>query len=75
MSKNHTDVLLEDMNAKFDVMMEAIVQLRSDMKEMTTKADFEEVKQDVKTIKAAVTDTNTQVQDHEHRITSLEATS
>ncbi|HSW80654.1 MAG TPA: hypothetical protein VLG47_07795 [Candidatus Saccharimonadales bacterium] len=37
------------------------------------RKDFDEIKQDVKVIKAAVTDQGKQVQDHERRIGNLEA--
>lgn len=39
---------------------------------MSKREEFDELKQDVKVIKAAVTDLSRQVNDHEHRIGNLE---
>jgi len=69
--KDYTDVLLEGINGKFDRLLEVIIQMRNDMKGMA-RQDLEEVKADVKVIKAVLTDTNVQVRDHETRITELE---
>jgi len=68
--KDNLEVILEDMNGKFDRMLEIVSLTRE---EMATKAELEEVKSDVKVIKAAVIDQNAQLNDHERRITHLEA--
>ncbi len=70
MNDDHTGVILEDMNSKFDL----VVELVQDMSQkMATKNDLVEIKEDVKIIKAAVTDLSNQVARHETRITSLES--
>lgn len=68
--KDNLEVILEDMNGKFNRMLEIVSLTRE---EMATKAELEEVKSDVKVIKAAVIDQNAQLNDHERRITHLEA--
>lgn len=73
MSDNHTDLVLEDMNSKFDAVVELVSQIRDDVKTLAKQKDLEEVKQDVKVIRAAVIDLSSQVNDHEKRLTSLEA--
>lgn len=71
---NYTNVPLEEMNGKFDAIIEAVRTVPSLVESVNAlSADMEEVRDDVKIIKAAVTDTNQQVQDHEQRITRLEA--
>lgn len=60
------------MNSKFDAVLEAVSQIRDDIKGLARKDDLEEVKQDVKIIRAAVTDLSSQVTNHEQRITTLE---
>ncbi len=49
--------------------MEAII----DRKVQPISEDVTELKSDTKIVKAAVTDTNIQVQNHEQRLTALEA--
>ena len=71
MKKNYTDVLLEDMNHKFDLLLEIVGQMRDEMKTLAKQTDLEEVKQDVKVVKAAVTDLSLQVHGHEKRFTKL----
>ena len=71
MKKNYTDVLLEDMNHKFDLLLEIVGQMRDEMKTLAKQTDLEEVKQDVKVVKAAVTDLSRQVHGHEKRFTKL----
>ncbi len=72
---DYTDLLLEDVNSKFDTLLEAFGQLRGEVSNMARQTDLDEVKADIKVIKAAVTDTNHQVQDHESRITKFETIS
>jgi len=72
MSKNYTNVLLEDMNGKFDLLLEAIAPLKQMQQDIfTTKEDVAELKADVKVIKAAVTDLSHQVNRHEKEIAEL----
>jgi predicted nucleic acid-binding Zn-ribbon protein len=73
---NYRDVLLEEMNGKFDMVLEMVGYLRENM---ATKSDIRElrdelseVKGDVKAIKFAVTNMSGDIDDHEKRITKLE---
>jgi predicted nucleic acid-binding Zn-ribbon protein len=66
-------IMLEKMDDNNRLIMEVLVP----MKERTDRipkieADIAEIRQDMHTIKVAVKTTNTQVQDHERRITHLE---
>jgi polyhydroxyalkanoate synthesis regulator phasin len=70
---NHFNVLLEDQNAKLDVVLEG-------QKDQATRADMNRLEQrldvlesDVQTIKAAVTATNHDMAELDHRVTRLEA--
>ena len=71
-SDNYTDVLLEDVNDKFDRIMDAVSQMQDELKLKANQSDIDEIKADIKIIKAVLTDTNEQVQHHEKRITTLE---
>jgi hypothetical protein len=68
----YTNIILEEMNGKFDVVMEAFTQIQETMKTFATKDELKTVAHDVKIIKKAVTATNKDVQNHEVRITCLE---
>ena len=69
---DHTDVLLEDINGKFDIILEAVGGLQEEMKGLAKQPDLEEVKTDVTTIKLAVTGHSEQLTNHENRIGQLE---
>lgn len=71
--KNYTDALLEDINDKFDIVLDGIKGMREEISGLARQKDLEEVKQDAKTIMMAITDANNQVSDHETHITHLEA--
>jgi len=51
---NYTDVLLEDMDSKFNVILGAVGSIRDEMKTLAQQNDLEEVKNDVKIVKVAV---------------------
>lgn len=75
--KSYHDVVLEDINGKFDTLLEIVVPMQRDVATLkedvaVLKEDVAELKSDVRTIKAALTVTSTQVHDHERRITNLE---
>lgn len=53
-----TNVTLEDVNGKFDAMLEIMSQFGKDLAETARQSDLDEVKADIKVVKAAVTDTN-----------------
>jgi len=68
------DILLEHMDNRFDAVIEAVGQMQDQLKVLPAmQADLEEVKSDVKTIKAVVTDQSSQLNDHETRISVLES--
>ena len=70
---NYTDVLLEDVNSKFGRLIDAVSQMQDELKSKADKDDISALRSDINVIKAAVTDTNEQVRDHEVRIASLES--
>lgn len=74
MSKDegYLGVILEDMNDKFDRIIEAVGQMQDELQKKPDREEFDELKADVKIIKAALTDTNARVHDHEVRIAKLE---
>jgi peptidoglycan hydrolase CwlO-like protein len=67
-------MLLEDMNSKFDFLIEAVGQMRDEIKSLpAVDANVQEIKADIKIVKAAVVDTSSQVQQQDKRITRLES--
>lgn len=71
--RDYTNLILEDINGKFDLVLEAVAPikyLQIDVAKL--KEDMIEVKADLKTIKFALKHTNIQVADHEVRIKKLE---
>jgi hypothetical protein len=66
-------ILLEEIRDQNKAVLEAVGDIQAQVRILPTRAEFEELRQDVKVIKAAVTDVSHQVTDHEHRITRLEA--
>ena len=72
MGDQYTNTLLEEMNGKFDVVIEAVGQMQEQIKEIPKRDEFEALKADVKIIKAAVVDHSNQIGNHEKRITRLE---
>jgi hypothetical protein len=72
---NYTNVLLEDINSKFDAVMEIVSPLTGLPVVMSQlQSDIDEVKSDVKVIKAVLTEDSGQLKNHERRIIKLEAT-
>jgi peptidoglycan hydrolase CwlO-like protein len=70
---NHFSLLMEDQNAKLDAVLEAVGDIQTKVADLPTRNEFEELKQDVKTIKAAATVTNHDMAALDHRVTRLEA--
>lgn len=69
-------MLLEDMNHKFDLLLELLSPMKQIQQDVgSLKEDMSQVKQDVKIIKAAVTDLSHQVSNQDRRLTHLENTS
>lgn len=76
MDDTHThdlSVLLEQLRDQNKVVLEAVAEMRATLAQVPKREEFDELKQDVKVIKAAVTDLSRQVNDHEHRLSRLEA--
>lgn len=69
---DYVATLLEDMNDKFDGVVEAVGQLQDTVKTLATKDELAEVKADVQIIKAVVTATNRDVANLDTRVTVLE---
>lgn len=70
---NRFTVLLEEIRNQNKVVLKAVSGMCAELAQVPKREEFEELKQDVKVIKAAVTDLSRQVNDHEHRISHLEA--
>lgn len=67
-----TNVLLEDINSKFDQIIEVVGTLGDKIDRKADAEQVAEIKADIKVIKAAVTGHGTELQDHEQRISHLE---
>ena len=70
---NYIGVLLEQIRDQNRAVLEAVGSMQEELKRVPKREEFDELKQDVKVIKAAVTDLSHQVTDHEHRIGHLES--
>lgn len=76
MTKNelrYIGAMQEEMGDNIKLIIEVVSDIQRIVSNQPTRDEFNELKSDVKTIKAAHTDTNIQVRDHEQRITVLEA--
>jgi predicted nucleic acid-binding Zn-ribbon protein len=71
--QDYAAILLEEIRDQNKAVLEAVGEMRRELSNVPKRDEFEELKEDVKVIKAAVTDISQQVTDHEHRITRLEA--
>lgn len=69
---DYTNVLLEDMRSQIQTILEITLDTREQMNNLPTRDEFSELKQDVATIKIAVTDTNKELKLLERRVTKLE---
>lgn len=72
-NNNDLRVLLEQIRDQNKVVLETVDTMRAELALVPKREEFDELKQDVKVIKAAVTDLSRQVNDHERRISHLEA--
>lgn len=64
MKKSHIEVLLEQVVSQNNAVLEAVGDIQRKVADLPTRAEFDELRQDVKTIKAAVTDTNRDLAEH-----------
>ncbi len=69
---NQFGVILEDIDSKFDRLIEAVSQLQDEMKTKADKSDIERIERKIDTIKVVVKDQSHELKDHELRITKLE---
>jgi len=71
---NYTKLLAEELKTQRTQILEALGGLKDVPKKLNKiEESLEEVKNDVKAIKAAVTDQSKQLNNHEQRLTVLEA--
>lgn len=73
MKSNNAEVLLEELNGKFDFMIEAMGQMQGQINRLPEREEFDDLKADVKIIKAAATINTRDIANHEKRITKLES--
>ena len=71
---DYNGVLLEDLNDKFDVLIDGIKGIREKVDDLPTRSEFNELKDDVKTIKSVVIETNKDLHNLDKRVTVLEKT-
>ena len=70
--ENYTNVLLEEIRGQNRAVLELVGQMQGQMNGLATKDSLQEVADDVKTIKAALADTNKDLRDLDRRVTLLE---
>ena len=61
---NYVGLLLEQIRDQNKAVLEAVGDIQRKVADLPTRAEFNELKQDVKTIKAAVTETNRDLAKH-----------
>ncbi len=61
---HHFSVLMEDQNGKLDAVLEAVGDIRAKVDNLPTRVEFDELKQDVRVIRAAVTDLSRDLAEH-----------
>ena len=61
---NHFSVLMEDQNGKLDAVLEAVGDIRAKVDNLPTRAEFDELKQDVRIIKAVAVDISRDLAEH-----------
>ena len=61
---NHFSVLMEQQNSKLDGVLEAVGDIQRKVAELPTRAEFDELKQDIRIIKAAVQDVSRDLAEH-----------
>jgi hypothetical protein len=63
---NHFSVLMEQVIDQNRAVLEAVGDIRAKVEDLPTRDEFNELKQDVKTIKAAVTDLSRDLEKHKN---------
>lgn len=70
---NYVGILLEEIRSQNNAVLEAVGDMQKNVAKIPNiEQSINEFKQDMKIVKAAVTDLSLQVSDHEHRIGDLE---
>ncbi len=69
---NYTNVILEEVRDQNKKILEMVSLMGEQMQKTAKQESIDEVKNDLKIVKAAVTDQGAVLADHETRITSLE---
>lgn len=69
---NYIGMLLEEIRDQNKAVLEAVGGIRQKVDNQPIRSEFNELRDDVKTIKAAVTDQSKELKDHEQRLTYLE---
>ena len=72
---NYMSILLEDIRDQNKAVLEAVGQIQKTVGSLATKDELQDVADDIKTIKIAVTETNKDLGLHDIRITALEQAS
>jgi hypothetical protein len=70
---SYLGVLLEEIRDQNKAVLEAVGDMQAKVSNLPTRDEFTELKQDVKVIKAAVTDVGNKQKEYERRISRLEA--
>jgi hypothetical protein len=73
MSDDYTGHMLEQILDELRAVHELVGGVQETVAALPTRDEFNELKQDVKVVRAATTDTSRQVHDLEHRVLRLEA--
>jgi len=68
----YTNIILEEIRDQNKAVLEVVGGMREELERVPKREEFEDLKEDVKVIKAAVTATNKDVAELDRRVTSLE---
>ena len=68
----YTNVILEDIRNQMQAVLEIVADVQTQVSDMPKRDELNELKDDVKTIKQAVIDTNKDLRLLERRVTKLE---
>lgn len=70
MNDNHVGVMLENIESQIQLLAESMAEVPGDVRKL--KDDISILSQDMKTVKAAVTDTSVQVASQAQRLSAIE---
>lgn len=70
---DYVGTLLEDLDGKFDYMVDAIGSINDQLRSIPKRDEFNELKAEVRAIHIVVSGHNKQLSKHESRITKLES--